>query len=140
MEPTSHTGSANTFFYAGDAAGGSRAVEIKFERYLVEGTVVDESGAPIDGAAVEIGSAVVVTDSRGRFFVRTSSRREAPVRVLLDEFLATGQFEVVSSPPTAKPLLERESIPLRIVVRRVLPRKAPMTAPASEHQPIAPND
>lgn len=115
-----YTGSASTFFYAGDAVtGGNRGVEIKFERYIVEGTVVDESGAPIDGATVGIGGSTVFTDSRGRFFVRVSSSREAPVRVLLDEFLAIGRFDVVSAPASAKPRVERESIPLRIVVRRL---------------------
>ena len=133
-----YTGSASTFFYAGDVLGGGRAVEIKFERYLVEGTVADESGVPVDGATVDIGGSVVVTDSRGRFFVRMSSRREIPVRVLLQEFLAAGQYEVVSAPPTATPQLERQSTPLRIVVRRVLPDKATPT-PASARQPGEPN-
>ncbi len=120
-----YTGSASTFFYAGDVlGGGGHAVEIKFERYIVEGTVVNEASTPVDGATVEIGGSAVVTDSRGRFFVRMSSRRDVPVRVLLEEFLATGQFELVSAPATATPRLERESTPLRIVVRRVLPGKA----------------
>jgi hypothetical protein len=132
-----YTGSASTFFYAGDVlGGGGRAVEIKFERYIVEGTVVDESGVPIDGAAIDVGGAVVVSDSRGRFFVRTSSRRDIPVRVLLDEFLATGQFEVISAPATAKPEVERQSRPLRIVLRRVPPGKAATTA----RQVGTPND
>ena len=134
-----YTGSASTFFYAGDVInGGGRAVEIRFERYLVEGTVVDESGTPVDGAAVDIGGSAVVTDSRGRFFVRMSSRREIPVRVLLQDFLATGQYEVVTAPPTATPQLERRSTPLRIVVRRVLPGKATSTPP-SARQPGEPN-
>jgi hypothetical protein len=136
-----YTGSASTFFYAGDAlGGGGRAVEIKFERYLVEGTVVDEAGTPVDGAAVDVGGSVVVTDSRGRFFVRLSSRREIQVRVLLQEFLATGQYEVVAAPTTATPQLERQSTPLRIVVRRVLPGRAPPAPQASARTPGEPND
>jgi protocatechuate 3,4-dioxygenase beta subunit len=114
-------------------------VEIRFARYLVEGTVVDESGTPVDGAAVDIGGSAVVTDSRGRFFVRMSSRREIPVRVLLQDFLATGQYEVVTAPPTATPRLERQSTPLRIVVRRVLPGKGTSTPPPSARQPGEPN-
>ena len=136
-----YTGSASTFFYAGDALGGSgRAVEIKFERYIVEGTVVDESGTPIDGATIGLGGSAVVTDSRGRFFVRTSSRREIAVRVLLDEFLATGQFEVVSSPAAAKPQLERQSTPLRIILRRVLAGKTTAPLAPAVHAPGEPND
>ena len=86
-----YTGSASTFFYAGDVlGGGGRSLEIKFERYIVQGTVVDESGVIVDGAAIDVGGSVVFTDSRGRFFVRRSSSREATLRVLVDEFLERG--------------------------------------------------
>ena len=117
-----YTGSASTFFYTGDLVSGStRPVEIKFERYIVQGVVVDESGAPVDGAAIAIGGAAIFTDSRGRFFHRLSSARAAPLRVLVDDFLVTGRFEVVTAPATATPRVERESQPVRIVVRRVQP-------------------
>jgi len=120
-----YAGSASTFFYAGDAlSGGARPVEIRFERYIVEGRVVDESGAPIDGAAVAIGSSTVFTDSRGRFFVRLSTSRAVGVRVLVEEFLTGGRYELVNAPPSATPRTERESAPLRIVVRRLPPEPA----------------
>ena len=137
----SYTGSASTFFYAGDVlGGGGRSLEIKFERYIVQGTVVDESGVIVDGAAIDVGGSVVFTDSRGRFFVRRSSSREATVRVLVDEFLATGRFEVVVAPTTVKPRTERESVPVKIVVRRVPPdRVSTDPAPASARPP-QPND
>jgi hypothetical protein len=137
-----YTGSASTFFYAGDVlTAGSRPVEIKFERYIVQGTVVDESGIAIDGAAVQVGGATVFTDSRGRFFVRLSSNRTAPVRVLFDEFLATGRFEAVSVPETARPVVERESVPVRIIVRRIPPdRVSSGSAAASAGRVAVPND
>ena len=137
-----YTGSASTFFYAGDVlGGGSRPVEIKFERYIVQGTVVDESGDAVDGAAVAIAGSTVFTDSRGRFFVRISSNRLASVRVLVDEFLATGRFEVVSAPRTAKPQAERESVPLRIVVRRLPPDRVSTDASlAAVSRPARPNE
>ena len=136
-----YTGSASTFFYAGDVlGGGGRSLEIKFERYIVQGTVVDESGVIVDGAAIDVGGSVVFTDSRGRFFVRRSSSREATLRVLVDEFLATGRFEVVAAPTTVKPRTERESVPVKIVVRRVPPdRVSTDPAPASARPP-QPND
>ena len=115
-----YTGSASTFFYAGDVlTGPSRAVEIKFERYLVEGTVVDEAGTPIDGAAIDIGGSTLVTDSRGRFFIRLSSSRPLPIRVVLGEFIATGRFEVVAVPELATPGTDRKSTPIRVVLRRL---------------------
>ena len=115
-----YTGSASTFFYAGDVlTGPSRAVEIKFERYLIEGTAVDETGAPIDGAAIDVGGSTLFTDSRGRFFVRLSSSRAVPIRVRLDEFIAMGRFEVVTAPELATPGTDRKSTPVRVVLRRV---------------------
>ena len=130
-----YTGSASTFFYAGDILSGARPVEIKFERFIVEGTVVDESGTPVDGAAIEIGGALVFTDSRGRFFVRRPTSRDVSVRVVLDEFLATGRFEVVSVPASASPRTERQSAPMRIVVRRVLPDRLDSSAPLDRPTP-----
>jgi hypothetical protein len=130
-----YTGSASTFFYAGDILSGARPVEIKFERFIVEGAVVDESGTPVDGAAIEIGGALVFTDSRGRFFVRRPTSRDVSVRVVLDEFLATGRFEVVSVPASASPRTERQSAPMRIVVRRVLPDRLDSATPLDRPSP-----
>ena len=136
-----YTGSASTFFYAGDVLGGAnRPVEIKFERYLVQGTVVDESGVVVEGAAIDIGGSTVFTDSRGRFFVRRSSSRAAALRVLVDEFLATGQFEVVSAPAVATPRVEGESTPVRIVVRRVPPGRGTTESASAPIRPAQPND
>ena len=136
-----YTGSANTFFYAGDVlGGGNRPVEIKFERYIVEGTVVDESGVAVEGAAIDVGGSTVFTDSQGRFFVRRSSKRAAAVRVLVDEFLAAGQFEVVSTPATVTPRVERESTPVRIVVRRIPANRGPTDSASAPIRPAQPND
>ena len=113
-------GSASTFFYAGDVlSGATRPVEIRFERFIVEGTVVDESGAPIDGAAIDVGGKTVFSDSRGRFFVRVASTRTVEIRVALNEFIADGLYELVSAPATATPKVERVSTPIRVVVRRL---------------------
>ena len=133
-----YTGSASTFFYAGDVLTGARPVEIRFERYIIEGTVVDESGTPVDGAAVDIGGTLVFADSRGRFFVRRSSSRPTPVRVVLGEFLTTGRFEVVTVPATVTPRTERQSIPMRIIVRRVLPDR--IEGPVSPAERPSPNE
>jgi hypothetical protein len=136
-----YTGSANTFFYAGDVlGGGNRPVEIKFERYIVEGTVVDESGVAVEGAAIDVGGSTIFTDSQGRFFVRRSSKRAAAVRVLVDEFLAAGQFEVVSTPATVTPRVERESTPVRIVVRRIPSNRGPTDSASAPIRPAQPND
>ena len=134
-----YTGSASTFFYTGDALSGpARPVEIKFERYIVQGTVVDEDGRPVEGAAMQIGGVAVFTDSRGRFFHRLSGTRPVPLRILLDDFLTPGQFAVVTAPTTLTPRMERESTPLRVVVRRV-PLNRPEPDPVSPDR-SSPND
>jgi hypothetical protein len=135
-----YAGSANTFFYAGDPANGARPVEIRFERYIVEGSVVDESGAPVDGAAIMVGTTPVFTDSRGRFFVRLAARRDVAVHLLFDDFLTDAQYEIVSAPSSATPRPERESTPLRIVLRRALSERTrreppPRSLPTPPAQP-----
>jgi len=136
-----YTGSASTFFYAGDVlGGGTRPVEIKFERYIAEGTVVDEAGVAVEGAAIDLGGSTVFTDSRGRFFVRRSSKRTVALRVLVDEFLAPGQFEVVSAPELVTPRVERESTPVRIVVRRVPPNRGTTDSASASIRSTKPND
>ena len=87
---------------------------------------------------MEIGGAAVFTDSRGHFFHRLSGRRPVPMRILLDDFLTPGQFAVVSAPTTATPRMERESTPIRVVVRRVPPSR-PDPAPTSADR-LSPND
>jgi len=135
-----YTGSASTFFYAGDVlGGGTRPVEIKFERYIVEGMVVDESGVAVEGAAVDVAGSTVFTDSRGRFFVRRSTNRTAALRVLVDEFLTAGQFEVVSAPAVVTPRVERESTPVKIVVRRAPPARGTTDSASASMRPAQPN-
>jgi len=87
---------------------------------------------------MEIGGTAVFTDSRGRFFHRLSRTRPVPLRILLGDFLTPGQFAVVTAPTTATPRIERESTPVRVVVRRVPPNR-PEPAPASPDRSL-PND
>lgn len=126
-----YAGSASTFYYIGDiGSGGVQPVEIRFERFIVEGRVVDEESRPVDGAAIAVGDEILFTDSHGRFFVRLASSKPLPLRVLPDEFLTPGQFDVVSAPSSAAPRREHQSSPVRIVVkRRLAPR--PESGPAS---------
>jgi hypothetical protein len=133
-----YAGSASRFFYAGDVlAGATKPVEIRFERFIVEGTVVDDSGAPVDGAAIAIGNTTVFSDSRGRFFLRLSSSRVVPVRVAVEEFIADGQYEMVSAPSSAMPKRESDSAPIRVVVRRLPPERVQTasTQPGDRSEP-----
>jgi hypothetical protein len=55
--------------------------------------------------------------------VRLSNTRVVPVRVAFDEFITDGQYEAVSVPPRATPKPERESSPIRVVLRRRPPER-----------------
>ena len=86
---------------------------------IVRGHVVDEADRPIAGAALEIDKELVLTDSTGGFFLRTKKAREVALKVLADQFLTPGLFEVVSAPATVQSEREEIAEEVTIVVRRV---------------------
>jgi hypothetical protein len=113
-----YSAQGNTFVYRGlNGSPGSGATRV--EGYLAAGRVVDTTGAPVDGAAIEVAGDVVYTDSRGRFFVRRPSRKPVPIRVVVDDFLTPGTWEVVNAPRELLPVPDDRSVPAVIVVRRV---------------------
>lgn len=114
-----YSAQGNTFMYRGLNGNNGSGDGGRVRGYLASGRVVDESGAPIDGAALEIGGELVYTDSQGRFFVRRPNTKPVAVRVVLDDFLLPGTFEVVEAPITLHPSKDERATPIRIVVRRV---------------------
>jgi hypothetical protein len=80
--------------------------------------VADEAGKPIRGAALRIGKELAFTDSDGLFFVRVAKRSGMPVEVAFDEFLAPGNWEMVTVPEKANPALEEDAPELAVVLRR----------------------
>jgi hypothetical protein len=86
---------------------------------IVRGRVVDESDHPIAGAALEIDKELVLTDSTGGFFLRTKKAKEVSLKVLADQFITPGYFEVVSAPVTVQSEREELAGEVTIVVRRV---------------------
>jgi hypothetical protein len=120
-----YSASGSTFFYKGDVRGGPVGESVRFDRYLVQGRVVDETGVAIEGAAVEIGGEVIFTDSQGRFFQRRSTARALSFRVLPEDFLVAGRFEVVTAPTQVTPQREERSVPFVVVLRRANPPPTP---------------
>jgi len=117
-----YSAQGSTFFYRGGALAGAPAAAAgsgRVERYLVSGAVVDERGNGVDGAALEIGGELLYTDSRGHFFVRRAVPRALPLRVVLDDFLVPGAFEVVRAPATVTPAREGRGDRITIVLRRL---------------------
>jgi hypothetical protein len=80
-------------------------------KYTVEGTVVDDKGAPVEGAGIVVGNDTVFTDSCGHFSIR-EKHKDSSIVVNSDNFM-TGEWDVVSAPPSA-----HTGEPAKIVVRR----------------------
>jgi len=128
-----YSAQGSTFYYRGGAGGGSATslnTTGRVARFVVTGRVVDEKGTPVDGAAVEVGGELVYTDSRGRFFVRRTTNGAVAIRVVLDDFLTPGTFELVEAPSTATPARDDRATLLTIVLRRVVRRSGGATSAA----------
>jgi hypothetical protein len=86
-------------------------------KFVVAGTVVDEQGQPMEGAAIQLQGTVVYSDSRGRFFVRVKHNKPLALVVLPSEFAAPGVWAVTDCPVDAMPgtevliRLRRETAP-----------------------------
>lgn len=117
---TQYDATAATFLYLGGANGlQPAAIAVRLDRYVVRGIVRDEGGAPIAGAAIDIGGTLVFTDSNGRFFIRVGSRKPLKLNVRPAEFLTLGRFQVVSAPEFASPEVDDNALTLDLVVRLV---------------------
>jgi hypothetical protein len=128
-----YTTSGQTFLYraSGLQVGDSPRGTV-MAKNIVRGHVVDEFDRPVAGAALEIDKELVLTDSTGSFFLRTKKAKEVSLRVLSDQFITPGYFEVVSAPPTVKTEREEVAGEVRVVVRRASrPREAGPVATSS---------
>jgi hypothetical protein len=114
-----YTAVAERFLYTGAFNGtGPSPLRVRLERFIIEGTVQDEQGTPIAGAAIALDDELLFTDSRGYFFARVSRKRPYAVAVRLDDFLALGSYTVIAAPESATPQIEGRTTPMVIVLRR----------------------
>ena len=109
----------STFLYMG-TFGGIQPQQIggTMARYVVQGTVRDESGNPVDGAAVKLNDELVYTNSAGEFFVRVKHPERYTLAVATEEFLLPGRWEVVTAPSTVVASNEKQVGAVEIVLRR----------------------
>lgn len=96
---------------------------------VARGRVVDPSGEPVSGAALQIGKQLAFTDSKGSFMIRLKNPGELPLEVDLDDFTAPGIYAVVSAPKTVQVTSEDASQEYKIVVKRVPAEAAQQPAP-----------
>lgn len=115
-----YSGQGSTFLYrgvnAGNTHGGGGGRRI--DRFMIAGVVVDDVGQPVEGAALEIGGDLIYTDSRGRFFHRRPTGKSLALRVVLDDFLMPGAFEVEDAPAEVTPARDAGGSQVTIVLRR----------------------
>jgi hypothetical protein len=88
-------------------------------KYIVAGSVVDDHGSPVEGAALHIGKQLAYTDSSGHFMVRFSKHGSYPLSVAPEEFITNGVYQVVSAPSEVQSEKEDDARDVEVIVRRV---------------------
>jgi len=113
-----YSASGSTFLYLG-TFGGAQPQQIggRVSRYVVRGSVQDELGHPVEGAALALNGEVVYTNSAGEFFLRTRYPQRYSLKLLIEEFLLPGAWEVVSAPDQVTAAEDAKATPVRIVLR-----------------------
>ena len=86
-------------------------------RYVVRGTVRDETGNPVEGAALRLNEEVVYTNSAGEFLLRDKHPERYTIAVVTEEFLLPGRWEVVNAPATIVASDEKHAVGIAIVLR-----------------------
>jgi hypothetical protein len=107
------TGYATDYVQIGDAVPGVTVRSHVGGRFIIAGVVRDASGAPVSGAAVEIGKDIAYTDAAGAFSVRARTAKPQALAVLPAVFAAPGAWVCVDAPASVAP-----GTPINIVVKR----------------------
>jgi hypothetical protein len=115
-----YAANAGTFLYLGEfgvqpqriGSGGGIA------RYLIRGRVVDETGAPVEGAAIGLGGETVFSNSQGDFLLRTRRPARYAVEIKLGEFLLPGVWQVQSAPEAVTAVVDERAQSMDIVLRK----------------------
>ena len=127
---------ASTFLYLGqfggmqpNAVGGG----MRPGRFVLRGRVLDETGRPVEGAAISLNNELAFTNAEGQFLIRVNRLDDYRVQVRGEEFLLPGEWEVLSAPATIRAEREDRAQSADIILRRA---DGPPTAP--DHDAPAP--
>src|SRR5207302_7316809 len=113
-----YTTSAGDYLYRSSGLGSNGMRSIKIAKYVVLGKVVDATGTPLTGVALQVDGQMVFSNSQGEFLVRFPKRKKVNFKVSLDDFLTATPYTVVTAPTSAETAPEEEAIPVTIVLRR----------------------
>ena len=100
-------------------AQGNEKQAPKMSDYIVHGSVRDEHGSPIEGAAILIGDQTVFSNGAGEFLLRTNKAQAMALTVLPEEFLTPLHFTIVSAPALVNAAPEKSAADVLIVLRPV---------------------
>jgi hypothetical protein len=119
---------ASTYLYRvrGLVLNANSPDSFSISKYVIQGVVVDDQGAPVEGAALHIGRQLAYTDSSGHFLVRFSKRGSFLFSIAPEEFITNGVYQVVSAPSEVHSESEDNVTDVQVVVRRVPPPQAKM--------------
>lgn len=131
---------ASTFLYLSQFGGVQpNVVSPQIGKFVIMGRVVDDQGAPVDGAALDFDGNVTFTNPDGQFLIRLGRPRQYKLTVLFSEFLTPGRWEVVSAPSSLQALPEERATSTDIVVRRVVdPAPTDSTVAPTAESPVEP--
>jgi hypothetical protein len=96
----------------GETMGTAGGLLPSFAKYVIQGTVIDDQGRPVFGAAVRVGRTMLYTATNGMFELR-SKQSTQPLSVIVEEF-SVGRWKIVDCPGSAT---ANEAV--RIVVARL---------------------
>lgn len=113
-----------TYLYRSGGMNVNSPDSFSISKYVIQGLVVDDQGAPVEGAALHIGKQVAYTDSSGHFMLRFSKRGSYAFSLAPEEFITNGVYQVVSAPSEVNAQSEDSATDVQVVVRRVPPSQA----------------
>lgn len=115
------TGQTESFIQTNLPSSGGRTTQVSVGKYQVVGDCINDTKKgeiPLEGCAIRIGNGrhqtIVYSNSHGKFELSVKKSKAVEVTVVLDEFTAQGDYEIVEAPQTATP-----DQPVKITVRRV---------------------
>jgi hypothetical protein len=93
--------------------------EASIAKYVITGKVVDIDGNPIAGAALQIGTDLVFTNSDGEFVLRTRKKQTLLLHVSMRDFLTNDFYEVVTAPSEVQSEVEDKAQPVTVTLRKI---------------------
>lgn len=111
---------ASTYLYRerGMAVNATSRNSFSIAKYAIQGTVKDDQGVPVEGAAVHIGREIAYSDSSGHFQMRFSKHGPFAISVVPDEFMTNALYEVVTVPAEATAQPDETAPEIVVTVRR----------------------